>query len=143
MTESTFVGPVGFVVFQFPNGADVSGGLAALLDQVNRGTLDLLDIECVRLNENEEAVSFPVTELSGLDTALLPQFDGADSHILDQEDLDELSGDLEPGQFAIAVVYEDLSLASVADAWYGVGGTETLIGGVDLNDLDAFLETGE
>ena len=36
---------------------------------------------------------------------------------LDDDDLTKISGELTPGRFALAVVYEDRSLATAAAAW--------------------------
>lgn len=142
-TGFVFAGPVECLVFRFPDGADLGEGLRALLDAVDRGAVDLLDIECVRLDPDAGPVSFPITELTGPEGATLAIFDGADSELLDDDDLRQLGAELEPGGFALVIVYEDRTLLPVARAWHAVGGIELLTGGVDLNALDHVLETGE
>lgn len=135
MADATFTGPVDFLVFAFPPGAEIGQGLRAVLDAASSGAIDLLDIECVRVGESGAPVSFPVTELpasADLDGSI---FDGVDSEVLEDDDLAEIAAGLEPGGFAVALVYEDRTLASAASAWAGVGGVELLSGGVDMEAL--------
>lgn len=121
-------------------GPGVNDGLQAVFDSARSGAIELLDIECVRVDEHRGPVTFPLSELPhglspvdhGFDLSL---FDGADSGILDEEDRDMVAADLAPGGFAIAIVYEDRSLAAAAAAWAQAGGTELLSGGVDMAAL--------
>lgn len=80
-----------------------------------------------------------VLDTSSIDPSL---FDGASSGILDSQDLATIASGLERGQLAVALVYEDRSLAAVAEAWASVGGAELFSGGVDITDLDHALDEG-
>lgn len=137
MADSVFTGPVDYLVYVFPDGADIGEGMRAVLNAVDRGIVDLLDIECVRVDPEGHPVSFPVTEL-GSDLSV---FEGVDSRILDDEDKRQIAAELKPGTFALAIVYEDRALASAAHAWHRAGGIEALAGGADLDALDRFLAT--
>ena len=141
MADSAFTGPVNYLVFVFPDGADIGEGMWAVLDAVDRGTIDLLDIECVRVDSDGHPMSFPVTELEGSAGGILSVFDGVDSRILDDEDKRQIAADLKPGTFALTIVYEDRALTSAAHAWHRAGGVEALAGGVDLDPLGHFFET--
>ena len=134
MATETFAGPVDYVVFSFADGADIGPGLVALLDRVDQGIVEILDLA---------AVSHTATRIALADLASsvdLSIFEGAASNILDDDDLSTIVESLAPGQFALAVVYEDRSLAAAAEAWANVGGSELFSGGVDLADLEATLE---
>lgn len=142
MAGPKFTGPINYLAFAFPDGALVGEGLRRILAAVDSGSIDLLDIECVRLDTNGEPVAFQVTQLTntaGIDVAV---FDGADSELLDHDDLLEIAGELQPGAFAIVIIYEDRALATIANAWHQAGGVEVFAGGVDLVALDHIVGGG-
>lgn len=143
MATESFFGPVDYLVFAFDQGADLSAGLTALLDQVSLGTVEILDIELITQDETTGAAV--AQTLSSSDVAGdidLSAFEGVDSSILNTEDLATVAADLGDGQFALVVIYEDRSLAAVARAWSRVGGIELLAGGISLTDLENALDEG-
>lgn len=142
MATSEFAGPVDYLVFTFDPKADLTAGLAAMLDRVREGIIEILDLELVARDSDGAPVSLTFGDLDSLPAAQAAEFDGARSDILDDEDLRGIVSQLEEGQIALAVVYEDRSLAVAADAWARSGGAELFAGGVDINDLEATLEEG-
>ncbi|MEO8907985.1 MAG: hypothetical protein ABI310_07910 [Microbacteriaceae bacterium] len=66
-------------------------------------------------------------------------FDGAESDILQPEDIAEIAETLNSGGVAIAVVYEDRSLAAAAHAWRSAGGELLWSGGIAIDDLEHAL----
>ncbi|MEQ6896477.1 DUF6325 family protein [Microbacterium sp. KR10-403] len=140
MATEAFAGPVDYVVFAFPAGSDASGGLSALLERVAAGALEVLDLECVGKDAAGAGVRLELSSLVGADAAA--PFAGAESGVLDDDDRAEIAASLEEGGFAIAVVYEDRSLAPVADAWAAVGASELFSGGVAIDDLSSAVEEG-
>lgn len=138
MANDAFAGPVDYLVFAFPEDASVSAGLAAVLHRVDEGIIEVLDLELIRVDDTGAPVRRPLDQfpVSGGSDG----FDGAYSGILDAEDVQRVVDALEPGAFAIALVYEDRSLAPAADAWITAGGAELFAGGVDIIDLADALE---
>jgi ethanolamine utilization microcompartment shell protein EutL len=139
MATEQFSGPIDFVVFAFDAGADVGPGLQAVLDRVDQGLIEILDVDVVGRDAHGAPVKLELSALTatGVDIAA---YDGAGSDILDTEDLATVVADLDEGQFALAIVYEDRSLAAAAQAWTAAGGVELLIGGIAVADLEAALE---
>lgn len=142
MTVATeeFAGPIDYLVFAFDRGADLGPGLAAVLERVQQGIVEILDIELIGRDADGAAVRLPLADVqtaTGVDLAI---FDGVESGILDDEDLAGIAAALEADQVAVAIVYEDRSLAAAAAAWAGVGGAELFSGGVDIADLEHALE---
>lgn len=140
MATEIFAGPIDYVAFAFPPGADVGAGLAIVLQRVDAGHIEILDIEHLGIRDGVPA-RLP---LGGLPAHAfdLSVFDGAESRILDDDDLGVITAALDPGWFALVIVYEDRSLARAAQAWTDAGGVELLVGGVDAADLDAILDDG-
>ena len=142
MATETFAGSVDCLVFAFPEGAELDAGLHQVLGCVAAGTIELLDLEVIGRNADGGAVRRSIEDLAGSADPVLQAFVGAESGVLDADDLAQIAGLLEAGQFALAIVYENRSLAAAADAWTKVGGTELLSGGVDINDLAQAVDGG-
>lgn len=142
MATETYAGPVDYLVFAFGQGADVTAGLKEVLARVDAGHIDLLDLEVIGRDNRGFPLSLSLADVSPDADATLAEFEGAASGILDDGDLGGIAAALEDGQFAVAVVYEDRSLASAADAWALAGGVELFSGGVDIADLETHLEEG-
>ncbi|SDS78137.1 hypothetical protein [Microterricola viridarii] len=142
MATEEFSGPVAFLVFAGEDGADFGPGLSAVLERVQQGIIEVLDIELVALGVDGAPVKRAIAELTGTTGLDLSVFDGAESGILDAEDLAAVAADLADGQLAIVIVYEDRSLAAAAAVWASAGVTEMLAGGVDIADLEHALEEG-
>lgn len=142
MATDQFSGPVDYLVFAFDEGVDLGEGLRALLERVEQGIVEILDIELIDRDGGGAPVKRPFSDLSGTTGLDLSVFDGAESGILDSDDLEAIASELRDGQFALAVVYEDRSLAAAAEAWAGVGAAEMFSGGVDIADLERALQEG-
>lgn len=142
MATELFAGPVDYLVFAFDEHADLGPGLAAVLERVQQGIVEILDLEFVSRDEAGAPVKLALTDLdrvTGVDPAV---FDGVESGILDADDLASIVAELRTGQIALAVVYEDRSFAVAADAWAAAGGIELFSGGVDVTELERSLAEG-
>lgn len=135
MATDQYAGPVDFLVFAFPDGTSIAAGLSAVLDRVDAGIIEILDLECVTSNDDGLPVRLRLAEMNGVPQTQVSQLDGIESDILDNDDLARIAAELEPRHFAIAIVYEDRSLAAAAAAWTAVDGYELFSGGVDIDDL--------
>lgn len=142
MATEQFAGPVDYLVFAFDEHADLGPGLTALLDRVDQGIVEILDIELIGRDEAGTAVKRSFSELDGVTGIDTSAFDGAESSILDADDLAGIASELQTGQIALVVVYEDRSLADAAGAWSAAGGVELFSGGVDIAELDRTLNEG-
>lgn len=135
MTTDAYAGPIDVLVFTFPDRAPIGTGLDLVLERVDAGLIEILDLEFVRV-ENGAPVRLTLADVEAATGADLSAFEGAESLILDDDDLAQIAADLEPEHFAVALVYEERTLAVAAGAWTSVGGTELLAGGVDIDDLE-------
>ena len=142
MATEQFSGPVNYLVFAFDKNADLGAGLTAILDRVNEGIVEILDIEVIAKGSDGAPVKQVLANLDGVTGVDLAVFDGVESSILDAEDLADITSELRTGQIAVAVVYEDRSLAEAAREWATSGGIEVFSGGIDIADLEHALEEG-
>lgn len=142
MATEQFAGPVDYLVFAFDEHADLGPGLRALLDRVQQGIVEILDVELISRDENGSPIKRELADLDGVTDSDLAVFDGVESGILDAEDLAGIVAELDAGQIALAVIYEDRSFAVAAEAWSAAGGIELFAGGIDVEELDRALTEG-
>lgn len=142
MTPQEFTGPVDFAVFVVPRGADVSAAASQLGRQVAAGTTTLLDIELLGRGQSGEIERLPLTTLHDSEGGLLGEFARSESDLLDDEDLAAVGAELQADELAIVLVYEDRSLATVAEQLSSQGGRLLWIGGVHADEvLEAVAHT--
>lgn len=143
MSTDRYTGPVDYLVFAFPPAAAVDQGLQVLKSHVDAGTVVLLDVEVVGRAEDGKPLQLALSDLRPAGGFDLTVFENAESRILDEEDLAEIAGGLQPGWVAVAVVYEERSMADVVQSWSDAGGALLVSGGVDLVELDRTLSAPE
>lgn len=137
MPESVFAAPVDFAVYVVPAQASPEEGLQALLQLVDRGVIDLLDLEVVRRDGRGGSLHISLED-SGLEG--LEPFLGADSGLLSDDDVAGIAEDLADDEAAIVIVYQDLSLVPVSRAFFDQGGRLHMVGGIDIAELAAQLD---
>lgn len=120
---------------EFTDASTVRAGFDRLLNLVDSGLIRVLDLEFIH---NVDGVASTIKASSV--HADLAEFDGAASGLLDRNDLNQVAGELAEGARAAVLVYEDLAVLSVLDAWEGGGARIVAEGPVDLDDIDAALE---
>lgn len=138
-TTNAYVGPVDYFVFGFPPDAAIAEGINHLLGSIRGGNIEILDFAVVGRSSDGTAIFESIESLSGIEGFDVSAFDGAQSDILDDDDLDDIAAHLDPGWRALAVVYEERSLASVAEAWDRAGGRLLLAGGIEVDELEDAL----
>jgi hypothetical protein len=110
------MGPVDFLVVEFP-GAHMTGeGLPLLVDLVDRGIIRVLDLVFVKKRDDGTVLSLDLGEIDRDGTRGLSVFAGASSGLLGPDDLAEVGEALEAGSAAAIVVYENRWAAPLATA---------------------------
>lgn len=139
-TTNSYVGPVDYLVFGFPPNAVITEGINHLLDSVRSGSIEILDFAVVGRSSDGDAIFESIESLRWIEGFDVSAFDGAQSDILDGDDLNDIAANLHPGWRALALVYEERSLANVAEAWARAGGQILLSGGIEVDELEHALE---
>jgi hypothetical protein len=137
------MGPVGYLVVEFPGNRMTGEAFPILLDLVDRGLIRILDLVFVR-KEADGAVSG--VELSDLDRdgeMNLAVFEGASSGLLDADDLSDAGNVLEPGSSAGILVYENRWAAPFASALRRGGAQLVASGHIPLEAVAASLDATE
>ena len=110
------MGPVDYVIVEFPGNRMTGEGLPILIDLVDRGIIRILDFAFVMKELDGSAHAVAISDFDGDGALDLAVFEGASSGLLDGEDLDDAAGVLEPGSSAGVLVYENVWAAPFATA---------------------------
>ncbi|MET9931370.1 MULTISPECIES: DUF6325 family protein [unclassified Streptomyces] len=137
------MGPVDYLVLEFPGNRMTGEGLSHLLDLVDRHVIRVLDLCFVRKDTDGSVTGLEIADLDGDGELDLAVFDGASSGLLGEDDLREAATVLEPGSSAGVIVYENLWAAPLAAALRR-GGARMVAGGrIPAEDLLASLDAAE
>ena len=113
--DQLLLGPVDFLVIEFPGSHFTGEGLPLLVDLVDRGMIRVLDLVFVKKRDDGSIVSLDIGQLDegarGLNV-----FRGATSGLLDADDLQKAADVLEAGSSAALLVYENTWAAPLATA---------------------------
>jgi len=101
------MGPVGYLIVEFPAHRVTGEGMAALVDLVDRGLIRILDLTFLR----KEGDVVTVAQLDDLDrdgTFDVSVFEGASSGLLDRGDVDEAGKAVASDATAAILLYENV-----------------------------------
>ncbi|MFJ7058525.1 DUF6325 family protein [Streptomyces microflavus] len=135
------MGPVDYLILEFPGNKMTGEGFPILLDLVNRGIIRILDLVFVRKDSDGSVTAAELRDIGGdIDLSV---FEGASSGLLDQEDINEAGTALEPGNSAGVIVYENVWAAPFAQAMRRSGARLVANGRIPVQALLASLEAAE
>jgi hypothetical protein len=137
------IGPIDYLVVEFPGSRMTGEGLPLLVDLVDRGIIRILDLVFVTKELDGSVIGMAIADLDQDGELDLAVFEGASSGLLGQDDIDEASGVLEPGSSAGILVYENRWAAPFAAALRRGGGQLVASRRIPVQDVLAALETTE
>jgi hypothetical protein len=137
------IGPIDYLVVEFPGSRMTGEGLPLLVDLVDRGIIRILDLVFVKKELDGSVIGMAIADLDQDGELDLAVFEGASSGLLGQDDIDEASGVLEPGSSAGILVYENRWAAPFAAALRRGGGQLVASGRIPVQALLAALDTTE
>ena len=137
------LGPIDYLVVEFPEDRLTGEGLPLLVGLVERGLIRVLDLVFVRKGRDGSVgvltgIDAPAT--GSLDLAL---FDGAASGLLGEDDIDEAAAILEPGASAGILIYENLWAAPFATAIRRGGGQLVASGRIPVQAVLSALDAAD
>ena len=128
MSFDADLGPINYVVAAFESAPVPTLGLAQIQALVDSGRICVLDVE------------FIAKDAAG---AVERDFNGASTDIIDYEDVALVADSINAGGVGVVLVYEDLTLLPVLNAWQAEGATVISEGPVIVDDLIDALDATE
>jgi len=141
--EAETMGPVSYLIVEFPDNKMTGEGFAALVDLVDRGLIRLLDLEFVTRGSDGSVAAIQLADVDHdgqLDVAI---FEGAGSGLLDQSDLDDAADAIQPGSSAGIVLFENRWAIPFVQGLRRGGAELVAAGYITHGDLAASLDATE
>jgi hypothetical protein len=137
------MGPVDYLVVEFPGSRMTGEGFPLLVDLVDRGLVRVLDLVFVRKEADGAVTALEIADLDGDGQLDLGVFEGASSGLLDRDDLADAGNVLEPGSSAGILIYENVWAAPFAAALRRGGGQLVAGGRIPVQTLLSAVELAE
>jgi hypothetical protein len=140
--ELSEMGPIDYLLVEWP-GRQPTGEVAPhLIDLVDRGLIRILDLVFLAKADDGSVARLEIADL-GDEVAAFTAFEGASSGLLSEDDTDEAAGALEPGTSAALLVYENRWAAPFATAVRRSGGQLVANGRIPIQAVLAALDAAE
>ncbi|GAA4371882.1 DUF6325 family protein [Nocardioides caricicola] len=137
------VGPIDYLVVEFP-GAQLKGeALAALIDLVEQGIIRILDLAVAMVGDDGSFTAVEITDLDGDGTLDLAVFEGVSSGLLDDDDLAESAALAEAGSAVGLLVYENTWAGPFVSALRRAGADVISSGRIPADEVIAALDALE
>jgi hypothetical protein len=105
--ENGPLGPISYLVVEFPGSKMTGEGLPILVDLVDRGVIRILDLVFVTKGEDGSLGVIALADLDHDGTLDLAVFEGVSSGLVSQEDLAEAALVISPGSSAAILIFEN------------------------------------
>jgi len=137
------MGPVDYVVIEFPDGVHRAEAAPLLVELVDRGIIRILDLMFIQKDRDGTVSGLQIADLDGDGVNDFRVFEGASSGVLGDEDRDEAGRTLEPGSAALVILFENRWAAPFARAMRKAGGQLVSFGRIPTQGLLAALDAAE
>ena len=135
------MGPIDYLIVEFPGNRMTGEGVPILLDLVDRGIIRILDLAFIRKDTDGSVQALEIEDLDAEGAEHFAVFAGASSGLLDSEDFQEAATALEPGSSAGVIIYENTWAAPFAIALRRGGAQVVASGRIPVQALLAAAES--
>jgi hypothetical protein len=134
------LGPVDWIVVEFP-GSKFKGEIAPALDDLAaRGIIKVLDLLLIRKDEDGSLEFFELSDLDESEIGTLRLYESALAMLLSEEDVEAVAAAVEPGSTAALLVWENSWAAPFASAVRHAGGQLAASGRIPVQAILAAIE---
>jgi hypothetical protein len=134
------LGPIDYVVVEFPGNRMTGEGLPILVDLVDRGVIRLIDLVFFSKGADGSVTVIELADLDGDGDLDLAVFEGVSTGVVAHDDINEAAGAVDAGSSAALIVYENTWAAPFAAAVRRGGGQLVAFGRIPVQDLVDALE---
>jgi Family of unknown function (DUF6325) len=136
------MGPIDYLLVEWPGRQPTGEAAPHLIDLVDRGLIRILDLVFLHKDEDGSLTRLEISDL-GDQVEAFADFEGASSGLLSDEDTDEAGSALEPGTSAALLVYENRWAAPFASALRRSGGQLVATGRIPIQAMLAALDAAD
>ena len=139
--ELDTMGPIDYIVVEFPGSRMTGEGLPLLVDLVDRGIIRILDLLFIRKELDGTISGLTIADLDSDGQLDLAVFEGVSSGLLDDDDVNDAGSVLEPGSSAGILIYENVWAGPFAAALRRGGGQLVASGRIPVQAILAAVES--
>jgi hypothetical protein len=134
------LGPVDWIVVEFP-GSRFNGTIApTLTDLVDRGIIRILDLLMIRKDADGSIDAFEISDLDDDEIGSIRDYETTMANLLSEEDVESVAAAIEPGSTAALLVWENCWAAPFGSAVRHAGGQLVASGRIPVQALIAAIE---
>ena len=137
------MGPIDYIVVEFPGSKMNGEAFPLLIDLVDRGIVRILDLVFVTKALDGSVKGIAIADFDDDGELDLAVFEGASSGLISDDDIEEAGGILEPGSSAGILVYENVWAGPFAAAVRRGGGQLVASGRIPIQAMLAALEAAD
>ena len=140
-TESETMGPVSYLVVEFPGSKMTGEGFPVLVDLVDRGVIRILDLAFVTRDPDGVTTRMELADLDGDGQLDLSVFQGASSGMLNESDISDAGSGVDPGSSAGILLFENRGATPFVQTLRRSGAELVAAGYIPQDALLASLES--
>jgi hypothetical protein len=137
------MGPVSYLIVEFPGNKMTGEGFPILVDLVDRGLIRILDLAFVTKDDDGTVSAINLSDIDGDGELDLAVFDGVSSGMLDESDFADAAPAIAPGSSAGILVFENRWATEFVQALRGGGAELVAAGYIPQDTLLASLDATE
>jgi hypothetical protein len=107
MADTDPMGPISYLIVEFPGNKMTGEGFPILVDLVDRGVIRILDLVFVTKGDDGTVRAINLADIDGDGELDLAVFEGVSSGLLDESDLADAAPAISPGSSAGILVFEN------------------------------------
>ena len=141
--DTNVMGPISYLIVEFPGNKMTGDGLSVLVDLVDRGVIRVLDLLFVARDEDGSTRAIELQDIDNdgeLDIAI---FEGSSSGLLDDSDIADAASVIEPGSAAGVLLFENRWATPFVQAIRNSDAQLVAAGYIPLADIAASLDATE
>ncbi len=141
--QSGPLGPISYLIVEFPGSKMTGEGLPILVDLVEHGVIRILDLVFVTKGGDGSLRILQIQDLDLDGTVDLAIFEGVSSGLVSESDLAEAAPAIEPGSSAAILIFENRWATGFIESLRRGGAELVAAGYIPQDDLLAALEAAE
>jgi Family of unknown function (DUF6325) len=141
--EGDTLGPISYLIVEFPGNKMTGEGLPLLVDLVERGVIRILDLVFVTKGQDGSLAVVEIADLDGDGSLDLAIFEGASSGLVSAEDLSDAAPAITPGSSAAILIFENRWATGFVQALRRGGAQLVAAGYIPQDELVAALAAAE
>ncbi|MFD0267226.1 DUF6325 family protein [Streptomyces sp. NPDC127106] len=137
------LGPIDYLVVEFPGSHLTGEGMPLLVDLVERGIIRILDLTFFTKLEDGSVQGIALADVNGDGELDLTLFEGVSTGLIGEDDMAEAGSLLQPGDSAAVLLYENTWAAPLAAALRRADARMIASGRVPVQDVIEALDALE